>query len=46
MQGEASSDGVLNDEPHHAAVCRKVGKVFFFSVAIEVEMWEFNSMPK
>lgn len=30
MQGEASSDGVLNDEPHHAAVCRKVGKVFFF----------------
>ena len=45
MQGEASSDGVLNDEPHHAAVCRKVGKVFF-SVAIEIEMWEFNSMPK
>ena len=31
MQGEASSDGILNDEPHHAAVCRKVGKVIFFS---------------
>ncbi|KAM7428589.1 Regulator of G-protein signaling 7 [Porites harrisoni] len=27
MQGEASSDGVLNDEPHHAAVCRKMEKL-------------------
>ena len=44
MMEHQTYDGAANDEqPPHAAVCKKVnGQAYYFSVAIETKIWEFN----